>query len=89
MMKKIVGVVGIVLAVVFVVLAVNTEIPSKYISSYSMKEYVGGDAYNFIIEAGLRGGEIAGAYATRAIYFGVAALLAVISLFCLAVPTPA
>lgn len=92
-MKKIAGIVGMVLACLFVLMAVNTAIPDKYISSYGanrMTEYVGGDAYNYIIEASLRGGEIAGAYITRAIYFAVAALLVVISLACFATdPTPA
>lgn len=86
-MKKIAGVVGIILACLFICMAVNTTIPDKYISSYGanrMTEYVGGDAYNFIIEASLRGGEIAGAQITRAIYFAVAALLSVISLACFA-----
>ena len=92
-MKKLAGVVGIILACVFVYLAINTTIPGKYISSYGsnkMTEYVGGDAYNFIIEASLRGGEIAGAQITKAIYFAVAALLGVLSLACFATdPAPA
>ncbi|MGN1020942.1 MAG: hypothetical protein ACI4O7_11315 [Aristaeellaceae bacterium] len=92
-MKKIAGIVGIILACVFVFMAMRTTVPDKYISSYGankMTEYVGGDAYNFIIEASLRGGEIAGAQITRAIYYAVAALLGVISLACLASdPAPA
>ena len=81
-MKKVAGVIGIILAVVFLVLAFSTQIPDKYIKSYGsdkMQEYVGGDAYNFIIEASLRGGEIAGAQTTKAIYFGIAAILGVLS----------
>lgn len=44
-----------------------------------MQEYVGGDAYNFIIEASLRGGEISGALTAKAIYFAAAGILAVLS----------
>ena len=81
-MKKAIGIIGIILAIVFLCLAINTSIPKKYISSYSMTEYVGGDAYNFIIEASLRGGEIAGAQITKAIYFAVSAILLMLSLPC-------
>ena len=82
-MKKTAGIIGVILAIVFVVLGFTTSVPDKYIRSYGsnkMTEYVGGDAYNFIIEASLRGGEISGALTAKAIYFAVAALLAVISL---------
>ena len=90
-MKRIAGIVGMVLSVLFVILAFSTVIPDKYISSYGadrMLEYVGGDAYNFIIEASLRGGEIAGAKTARAVYFAASAVLTVISLYFLA-PDPA
>lgn len=82
-MKKAAGIIGLILAIGFVVLGFTTTIPDKYISSYGsnkMTEYVGGDAYNFIIEASLRGGEISGALTAKAIYFAAAAVLAVISL---------
>ena len=45
-----------------------------------MYEYVGGDAYNYIIEASLRGGEIAGAKTAKAIYFAAAGILFVLSI---------
>lgn len=82
-MKKAAGIIGLILAIGFVVLGFTTSVPDKYIKSYGsnkMTEYVGGDAYNFIIEASLRGGEISGALISKAIYFAVAAVLAVISL---------
>lgn len=78
---------GLILTVVFMILALTTKIPDKYIKSYGegkMYEYVGGDAYNFIIEAGLRGGEIAGAYTRRTVYVAVSALLCFFSLMGLA-----
>ncbi len=44
------------------------EIPSREFSMYMIEEYVGGDAYNGIIEASVRGGEIAGAIMAKSIY---------------------
>lgn len=82
-MKKLVSMIGLALAILFALLAYQTEIPDKYISSWgykAMHEYVGGDAYNYIIEASLRGGEISGAYTQRAIYYAAAAVLGLISL---------
>lgn len=81
-MKKKAGTVGIILTVVFLVLGFTSTTPDKYIKSYGngkMYEYVGGDAYNYIIEASLRGGEIAGAKTARAVYFAAAGILFVLS----------
>ena len=44
------------------------EIPSREFSMYKIEEYVGGDAYNGIIEASIRGSEIAGATMAKSIY---------------------
>lgn len=82
-MKKVAGVVGLVLVAIFLILGFTSTAPDKYIKSYGdnkMYEYVGGDAYNYIIEASLRGGEIAGAMTAKAIYFGVAGILLVLSI---------
>ena len=60
------GIVGLLVAIALLVAGFCIAVPDKYIPSWKdldeggMEEYVGGDAYNFIIEAGLRGGEIAG-----------------------------
>lgn len=81
-MKKTAGAIGIILAIVFLILGFTSTTPDKYIKSYGegkMYEYVGGDAYNYIIEAALRGGEIAGAKTARAVYFAVAGILFVLS----------
>ena len=81
-MKKTVGIVGFILALVFLILGLCSTTPDKYIKSYGngkMQEYVGGDAYNFIIEASLRGGEISGAKTARAIYFSAAGILVLLS----------
>ena len=82
-MKKAAGIAGIILAVVFLILGFTSTTPDKYIKSYGdgkMYEYVGGDAYNYIIEASLRGGEIAGAKTAKAVYFAAAGILFVLSL---------
>ena len=85
-MKKFAGVVALLLAALFVYMAYTTEIPDRYISTWGsnkMTEYVGGDAYNFIIEAALRGGEISGAMTRQAIFYAVGAVLGVLGLACL------
>lgn len=82
-MKKAAGIIGIIVALVLIVLGITTTVPDKYIKSYGdgkMYEYVGGDAYNYIVEASLRGGEIAGGIISKAIYFSVAAVLIVLSI---------
>ena len=65
-----------VMAILFICLGIFTKIPSREIG-WNYKEYVGGDAYNLIIEASIRGGEIAGAQITKTIYivFGTALLI--------------
>ena len=80
--KKFIKTFLIILTVVFLVLGFTSTTPDKYIKSYGngkMYEYVGGDAYNYIIEASLRGGEIAGAKTARAVYFAAAGILFVLS----------
>ncbi len=52
------------------------QIPRRTIPDY-YHEYVGGDAYNIMIEASIRGGEIAGATAAKAIYLCFGALFAI------------
>lgn len=82
-MKKAAGIIGLILVAVFLVLGFTSQTPEKYIRSYGdnkMYEYVGGDAYNYIIEASLRGGEISGVQTTKAIYFATAGILFVLSL---------
>ncbi|MGI6248763.1 MAG: hypothetical protein ACOYJX_05105 [Acutalibacteraceae bacterium] len=68
-----------ILGIALFVTGLFVSIPNDYINSYSMKEYVGGDAYNFIIEASIRGGKIAGAFAQKAIYIGVGLLITCLS----------
>ena len=84
MKKKTIGAMGICVAVLLLAVGLFTKVPSREISLYSFmddgyKEYVGGDAYNIQIEASIRGGEIAGAKAAKAIYFSAAAVVLVFS----------
>ncbi len=67
----------------FVLLLVGIfyPVPSREFSFYTIKEYVGGDAYNASIEAAIRGGEIAGAKAAKAIFICGGLILAAISMF--------
>lgn len=88
-MKKTICYVGLGLACLLLILALAQPIPSKEISSYNFdgngyEIYVGGDAYNIIIEAALRGGQISGATASRATYISGACILFLISGFGLA-----
>lgn len=69
----------LVIGIIMIALGMSMSIPSGYISSYAMTEYVGGDAYNFIIEACIRGGEIAGAQISRCVYICVGILVACVS----------
>lgn len=53
---------------ILLIVGLSYEVPSRVFSFYDLKEYVGGDAYNAIIESSLRGGEISGAMVSKAIY---------------------
>lgn len=64
--------------VIFFIIGINQEIPDHRI--WWAKEYVGGDAYNYIIEASIRGGEIAGAMVTKAIYIVFGSFLEILSI---------
>lgn len=62
-------IVGIIIVTVGIVLfSHNINIPSDTFYFSSIKEYVGGDAYNAMIEASIRGGKISGSMAESAIY---------------------
>lgn len=67
-LSNVIPVACLVIGIILLISGLGVSIPSDYISSYSMTEYVGGDAYNFIIEASLRGGRIAGAMITNCLY---------------------
>ncbi|GHU60380.1 hypothetical protein AGMMS49975_29360 [Clostridia bacterium] len=57
-----------VLGIVLFLAGLFYKVPARTFSFRNIEEYVGGDAYNASIEAAIRGGEIAGAKAAKAIY---------------------
>ena len=75
-LTNIIPVACLAIGIILMIVGLGVSTPSSYISSYSMTEYVGGDAYNFIIEASIRGGKIAGAMITQGIYIAVGLLIA-------------
>lgn len=79
LLSNIIPVICLGVGIVLLISGLGVKIPSDYISSYSMKEYVGGDAYNFIIEACLRGGRIAGAMVTKGLNISIGLLIACMS----------
>lgn len=68
--KNIIFVAAIVViaGLVLLIVGLNYDIPSKKFYFSSIEEYVGGDAYNAMIEASLRGGEIAAAKISKTMY---------------------
>ena len=84
-MSKRAGVAGIVLAIAMIGLGVFfwVRTPKQKISFYgedAYEEYVGGDAYNIIIDATFKAGQTAGGRSSAAICFASAAILLVLGL---------
>ncbi len=76
-MRKHTQVIIMAIGTLLVCIGLFLPVPSKELTTYSfmedsgysvIEEYVGGDAYNYIIGASLVGGEIAGVKAQKAIY---------------------
>lgn len=65
---KIIAAMVIIAGIVLLIIGINYDIPRRKFSFSSIEEYVGGDAYNAMIEASIRGGEIAAAKTSKAIY---------------------
>ena len=87
-LSNIIPVACLAIGIILLIVGMGMHIPSDYISSYSMIEYVGGDAYNFIIEACLRGGHIAGAQITKGVYIAIGLLIACVSVLKINVVKP-
>ncbi len=87
-MKKAVSIVTVAIGVILFIVGLTIKIPSKELTTYSFRsddysvieEYVGGDAYNYIICASLVGGEIAGAKTQKAIFISMGSLIFAIGL---------
>lgn len=63
-----ISIILIVVGIILLIAGIATKIPDKEFSFYTITKYVGGDAYNAIIESSLRGGIIAGKMITKAVY---------------------
>ena len=82
-MKKGMSIIIAVVGVILFITGLAIKVPSKELTTYSslgkkysvIEEYVGGDAYNYIIGASLVGGEIAGAKTQKAIFISFGLLL--------------
>lgn len=57
----------LIIGALLIIVGIIIVIPDRSFSFYFIEEYVGGDAYNAMIEASLRGGEIAGAMISKAV----------------------
>ncbi|NLF28600.1 MAG: hypothetical protein GX592_11945 [Clostridiales bacterium] len=73
---------GVIVAVALIIVAIALSVPEDKFHGSARKDnvssYFNGDAYNYAIEAGFRGGRIAGMMATKAAAgFGGAVLLAI------------
>ena len=94
-MLKNFSIVGIIIGLLLATIGLMTSIPDDIIrTGFSGRDnrdaggyqrYVGGDAYNFIIEASIRGGEIAGGRSARAIYLSGGMMISTTSLIALGV----
>lgn len=64
----VISIILIVVGIILLIAGIATKIPDKEFSFYTITKYVGGDAYNAIIESSLRGGIIAGKMISKAVY---------------------
>ncbi len=78
--KMILPILIVIVGVILFIIGLNYEIPKRTFSFVTLKEYVGGDAYNAMIEASIRGGEIAAAKISKTIYICSGILTTVIGL---------
>lgn len=83
-MKKILAIIGIVLGLIFIGIGFFEKVPAEHLFWGTVDEYVGGDAYNYIIAAAMRGGRISGQMTSNAIYINSGTIIAIYSAFKLA-----
>jgi len=77
--KNIISMICMAVGIVLLIVGLSKSIPTSYIGSYGYTEYVGGDAYNIIIEAALRSGRISGAIISKSLYTCVGILITCMS----------
>ena len=92
-MKRAISVVVIFIGIILFIVGLSIKIPGTELTTFSIldgrdnysaiKEYVGGDAYNYIIGASLVGGRISGVFAMKAIFISVGILIFCAGLICL------
>lgn len=80
-LKKVLAIVGIAVGIVLIGVGLFMDVPGSHISSFTLDKYVGGDAYNYIIEAALRGGKISGQMVSNAVYIGFGTVIVFYSAF--------
>lgn len=78
---KTIPLIGICFGIVLIFVGLCTSVPSNNINTLNITKYVGGDAYNIMIEASLRGGMIAGRIISKSIYISVGSLITFLSAF--------
>lgn len=66
---------GVIITIILLIISIAVPVPEKDINWYDCETYVGGDAYNYIIEASLRSGQISGRTAAKAILASTAVLV--------------
>ena len=81
LVSNIVPVLFLLTGILMFVEGLDLGVPSSYLYSSSVTEYVGGDAYNYIIEASLRAGRIAAAEISKCVNVIIGLFIACISAF--------
>jgi tetratricopeptide (TPR) repeat protein len=89
-MRKTISIIILIVGLALIITGVIVRIPGDNLTTYSyldgidnyssIKEYVGGDAYNYIIGAALVGGKIAGTIAMKAIFISCGCIIVCIGL---------
>ncbi len=89
--QKIFSTILIVVGLILFIVGLSVSVPSEQLTTYKIltydgeysyvEEYVGGDAYNYIIAASLVGGKICGAMTQKAIYISVGLIITCFGIF--------
>ena len=95
--QKLVRTVILLAGVALLIVGLTLQVPGTYLTTYasldgaaidgdtasSIREYVGGDAYNYIIGASLVGAKISGLIMAKAVYTAAGVLVICLGLICL------
>ena len=95
--QKLVGTVILLAGVALLIVGLTLQVPGTYLTTYasldgaaidgdtasSIREYVGGDAYNYIIGASLVGAKNSGLIMAKAVYTATGVLVICLGLICL------